>query len=396
MTKKSLVNVSFVGIGNAINAGLNFAFIIAIANTLNLDAFGKYAFLTTLLVAISRLTDFGTNSIYVAKSIIFGKKSLTHIFYTLKILLLIIAIPVSLILLLSFNFNNILILTLFVLGLIAYLINYTLQAIFQKSERFGKLVLTNLLPSVIKGIFALLLFTKLIDLNLYGAFSVFSLCIFSSALFILFLDKDQKTFNFVPKKILPALRLAYPGGISQLIQEGWPSINTSITKITSEFTDVGIFSLADKISRTFCIAAVSIFTVLLPKSAKRKKEKLGYDFKEITLLSGLILILATVSTVVVKFLMPVVFGNKFNESIGLLGILIFAAAFTAIHTFIEHIFYIEEKTKYIMYINVSKLVVFLVSTILFIPIYSLYGLAISNLIAGIFGVVATIFFIKLT
>ncbi|MBU1132954.1 oligosaccharide flippase family protein [Patescibacteria group bacterium] len=394
MIKKSLANVSFVGIGNAINAALNFAFIIAVANSLDLDSFGRYALLTTLLVAISRLTDFGTNSVYVARSIIIGKKSLQDVFYTLKILLLLIAIPVSLVILIGFKFTDITLVILFLLGLVAYLVNYTLLALFQKAENFSKLVLTNLLPSIIKGILALLLFTNLITLNLNGAFAVFSLSVFSSALFILFLENNQKRFTFVPSKILPVLRQAYPAGISQLIQEGWPSLNTTITKITQDFADVGIFSLADKISRTFSIAAVSVFTVLLPKSARRKKENKGYDFKEIILLSVLLLVLATFSIVVVKFFMPIVFGNKFDESIALLGILIFAAAFTAIHTFIEHIFYVEEKTKYIVYINVGKLLLFLLLTTILIPTYSLYGLAISNLVAGIFGVAVTIFFVE--
>lgn len=394
MIKKSLANVSFVGIGNAVNAALNFAFIIAVANSLDLDSFGKYALLTTLLVAVSRLTDFGTNSVYVARSIIIGKKSLQNTFYTLKILLFLISIPISLGILIAFKFTNVTLVILFLLGLIAYLFNYTLLAIFQKSEKFSKLILTNLLPSIFKGLFAVLLFTNLVVLNLNGAFAVFSLSVFSSVFFILFLEKDQKRFAFVPSNILPILKQAYPAGVSQLIQEGWPSLNTTITKITQNFSNVGIFSLADKISRTFSIAAVSVFTVLLPKSAKRKKEKKGYDFKEITLLSALLLILAALSIAVLKFLMPIVFGNKFNESIALLGTLIFAAAFTAIHTFIEHIFYVEQKTKYIMYINAGKLLLFLLLTVLLLPSYSLYGLAISNLVAGIFGVAITIFFIK--
>lgn len=379
----------FVGIGNIFNAVLGFAFISATAKTLDLDSFGKYALLATLLVAISKLIDFGTNSVYVAKSISTENKSLLNTFYTLKIILLLVSIPVSVITLLLFKLNSFQILLYFVLGLIAYSINYTLNPIFQKEEKFFYFILLNTLPALIKGTFAILIFTRLVSLDLTQAFEVFSLSLLSSAFMVLFLPKEYKQFKFKISQTLNLIKESYPAGISQLIYEGWPSIANSIAKIAKDFSNVGIFSIAEKITNILTLASVSVFTVLLPKNAYRKKQKLGYDFKEIIIISILIIATAFFGIFASEIFITRFMGDKFSESIPLLGLLIFASAFTSIHTFMEHYFFIEEKIKYIMYINLGKLGVFLILSAILTPILSLQGLAISNLVAALSALSST-------
>jgi len=386
---KSLQKIILVGIGNIFNAVLGFAFLSATAKTLDLESFGKYALLATLLVAISKLIDFGTNSVYVAKSISTEDKSLLDTFYTLKVILLGVSIPVSLLILFLFKLNNIQILFYFIFGLIAYSINYTLNPFFQKMEKFIQLVFLNTLPALIKGFFAILIFTKFIQLNLIQAFGVFSLSLFSSLFMILFLPKEYKIFKFRLIKTWKLLKESFPAGISQLIYEGWPSIANSVAKIAKDFSNVGIFSIAEKITNILTLASVSVFTVLLPKNAYRKKQKLGYDFKEIFIISALILISAFLGLFLSKIFISKFLGDKFSESIPLLGLLIYASAFTSIHTFMEHYFFIEEKTKYIMYINLIKLSTFLIFSVILIPFFSLQGLALANLVAALTALLLT-------
>jgi len=81
-------------------------------------------------------------------------------------------------------------------------------------------------------------------------------------------------------------------------------------------------------------------------------------------------------------------------SIPLLALLIFSSAFTSIHNFMENYFFIEEKTNYIMYINVGKLALFLIISWVLVPAYSLKGLAISNLVSAMIALIATIIFIS--
>ena len=46
---------------------------------------------------------------------------------------------------------------------------------------------------------------------------------------------------------------AFPGGTSLLISEGWSAVANTITKIYINFSNVGIYALADKLSNIFSL-----------------------------------------------------------------------------------------------------------------------------------------------
>ncbi len=392
--KKSLGKILLVGFGNVFNALLGFAFLSAVAKSLDLDPFGKYALLTTLLVALSKLIDFGTNSVYVAKSISTEEKSLLDTFYTLKIFLLLVSIPLSFVILEILGLASINMFLIFTGGLVAYAINYTLNTFFQKTEKFIHLVSLNTLPALIKGIFSYLILSGALALNLEQSFMVFSLSLFSSTLLIFFIPDEFKSFKLTITGTRTFLKKSSPAGVSQLIYEGWPSIANTIAKVAKDFSNVGVFSIAEKIANMFSIASISIFTVLLPKNAYKRKRQEDIDFKEVFNISILILIAAFFSIFISKIFISEFFGDKFIESLPLMSFLIFASAFTAIHTFMEHYFFIEEKTNYIMYINIGKLGLFIILSALLVPSLALKGLSLANLLAAIAAVLATIIFVK--
>ena len=380
--------------GNVFNALLNFTFLSMIAKTLDIESFGKYALLATLLVAVSKIIDFGTNSVYVADSISKDDETLLDTFYTLKLILLTISIPISIILLLLLKLNSPNIILYFILGLIAYTINYTLNSFFQKEQKFFHLILLNTFPAIIKGVFAVLIILNMVEFNLDRSFMVFSLSIFSSAIMWFFLPKEFKKFRFDFSKVKIYLKKSAPAGVSQLIFEGWPSISNSIAKIANSFSHVGIFAIAEKVANILQLGAISIFTILLPKNAYAKKRNEKYDFKEVFVISILILVIAFFGTFISRYFVSDFFDDKFAMSVPLLALLIFSSAFTSIHNFMENYFFIEEKTNSIMYINVGKLVLFLLISLILVPTYSLKGLAISNLISAMAALAATIIFIS--
>ena len=380
--------------GNVFNALLGFAFLSIVAKTLDIESFGRYALLATLLVAISKIIDFGTNSVYVADSISKDDETLLDTFYTLKLILLTISIPISIILLILLKLNSLNIVLYFILGLIAYTINYTLNSFFQKEQKFFHLILLNTFPAIIKGIFAVLIILNMVVFNLDRSFMVFSLSIFSSAIMWFFLPKEFKKFRFDFSKVKIYLKKSAPAGVSQLIFEGWPSISNSIAKIANSFSHVGIFAIAEKVANILQLGAISIFTILLPKNAYAKKRNEKYDFREVFVISILILVLAFFGTFISRYFVSDFFDDKYAMSIPLLALLIFSSAFTSIHNFMENYFFIEEKTNYIMYINVGKLALFLIISWVLVPAYSLKGLAILNLVSAMIALIATIIFIS--
>lgn len=382
MIKKSFLNISFVGAGHFFNAALGLLFIAAVAKVLSLEDFGKYALISSLLVFTAKLTDFGTNSLFVAKSISEGKKGLSNVLYSIKVLSFFVALAVSLIILFIFKLNTIPLLIIFVLGLIAYEINFTLYALFQKLEEYPLLILTNTLIAGIKGFFAILIFAKLYDPTLTEAFAIFAFSVYPSLLLFKFIPKELRKFKFSIDGVKDFLMQSYPAGISQIISEGWSALNNSIVKLAQNFANVGIYSLADKISSIFTLISVSIFAVLLPKNARRKRQKLDYDFNEALIISVGIMILAVLAIIIAQFLVVKVFGDKFAGSVAILDILIFASAITSINTFMENYFFVEGKTKYLMFLSLSRLFLLLVLALILMPRYALSGLAYAQLITN--------------
>lgn len=393
MLKKSLSKISLVSAGNIFNAILGFAFLTAAAKTLSVEQFGKYALLTSLLVSLTKIIDFGTNSLFVAQSIT-KSKNLINSFITLKIILIFLTLPISYFILAVFRLLNFPIFIIFTIGVFAYGKNITLFAFFQKCEKFGLAVLLNTLPALIKSVFAVFVLFGLVRLNLLQTFSIFSASMISSALLYIFLPSEFKTFKLSFAEVKDLFFNAAPAGISQFINNGWSAISNSVAKLTNTFANVGIFSLADKIANVFSLISISIFTVLLPKNAERKKDNLKYDFKETIVLSGGIIVLSVVAMGISGAFIQKVFQQKYLGSIELLNILIAASAITAIHTFIENYFYIEEETKTLLFITISKLISFLLFCALLIPIFSIKGIAFSQLISAICALIVTVIGIK--
>lgn len=392
MLKHSLFKISYVSAGNLFNAALGFAFIAIIAKTLPLEHFGKYALLTSFLVFISKIMDFGTNSTYVSQSIT-KNDNITNKFLSSKILLFLISLPISVVFLYGFNLLNLQTFIVFTIGLILYGINFTLFSYFQKKELFLKAILLNTLPAIAKGIFAALIFFKLISVDLSGAFAIFSFSMILSMIFI----------SFAPNHIIKSFKFAIdwsfikesiPAGISILIGDGWSAINNSVAKYTGSFVNVGIFSLADKISNIFSLVSLSIFTVLLPKNANRKKVSLKYDFKETMVISALILILSLIAIFAAQIFINQFFNGKFEDSIKILDILIFSSAFTAIYSFMRDYFFIEEQTHYLLWISILKLALFLIASAFLVSSMGIVGIATANLIASVAALIATVLFVK--
>ncbi len=391
MKQKSLLSIGVVSIGNISNAVLGLLFITAIARSLSLPEFGKYALLTSLLVAISKLIDFGSNSTYVAKS-------LTHenfdknIFLTLKLMLALVAIPVSFIILKILNLLNIYTLFTFTLGLMFYGVNITFFALFQKTERFLLAVGLNTFPAIIKGIFALLILTGNFLPTLNSALNIFAISMGSCIIFYFFLKKELKELKLklMPKDALKLFKISAPAGIDLTINNGWSALSNATANVLTNVSNVGIFSVADKFASVFALLSLSIFTVLLPKNAKRKT---SVDKYEMVFLSVILLFIATVVSLIPDIGFTKIFGNTFVASEYIFKILIFAAAMTAIHTFMTNYFFIYEQTKYLMYISISKVTIFITSAVFLVSFYGLVGIAYAQLLSGIGALTLTIYFL---
>jgi len=391
---KSLKKISLVGMGNIFNAGLGFLFLTAVARTLNLETFGKYALISTLLLTISKIVDFGANSVYVARSITEQNTKLSNTLFTLKVIQFLASVPISLICLKLLNVFDTATSLIFILGILAYTMNYLFYAYFQKAEKYAKMVLLNTIPQLVKGVFAVLFFTSTIIPNFNLAFGVFSLSIFAGIFLYFALPAENKKFELNIAGVAALFKESSPAGISQIVYESWGTFNNAIAKFTKGFGDVGILSLANKISNLFSLVSLSVFAVLLPKNATHKLRGTKYDYKETALIAGGIIVLAVISITGSELFITTIFGEKFSGSVRLLDILILAAAVSAIHTFIENLFFVESKTGYIIAATIVKLSTYGLTALILVPYLSLYGIAWSNLVAAVAGLITAVYFIS--
>ena len=390
-----LKKVSLVSVGNILNAVFGLIFLTACARVLSVPDFGKYALLTSLLVFMSKVVDFGSNAVFVAESLKTQDKQVLIIrFYMLKLALFAVATALSLVILRALNLADSVVALVFLAGLVFYAINVTLFAIYQSSEMFLHAVLLNSIPAVFKAGFGALVLAGFFTPSLQQFYMVFSLSMALCVALYLFIPKDFKLGtgrSVALAEVLPIFKTSAPAGISQLISQGWPAISNTIVKISKGFSDVGVFYLADKIANVFSLISLSIFTVILPQNARRKKENLPHDLKETAFLGALILLLALGFVSVSGIFVSKLFGDKFSGSLLILDILVISSAISAIHAFMENYFYIHDSTKTIMYISLIKITIFAALTFILIPPLALKGLALAQLSSSLLGLAVVIF-----
>ena len=390
--KQSVKNISLVSITNLINLGLGVLLFLAVAIKLPKEEFGVYGLLTLLLVSLSKIIDFCSNSTFVSEFIGKGKNYLNEL-VNFKILAFVFTVLLSFLILKYVNkITDIQIVVSFTLGLFFYGVNYLLFALFQKDEEFIKASLLNFFPALIKGAFGVLIIFDMFKINLTNSFQIFSLSMIASA-FLLplkFQDLKKFQFNFNIKHFISNFYLA---GMSQIINESWNTISNQILKLIRSLTDLGTFSLASKLSNVFSVISYSIYTVILASNAKRKKESLGYNLYESLILGLFLLLLASVGSIISPLFFNAVFGNKFNESILIFSVLLFSQAFASIHKFLDNYFFIEEKSKTLFLLTNIKLVLFVTLSYFLTSTYGLIGLATADLISSITITIVTFIYI---
>lgn len=390
--KESFKSISLVSAANLANLGLGLILFLAIATKLPKEEFGIYGLLTLLLVSLSKLIDFGSNSNYVTEYISKSRHYLDELI-SFKIYSFILSSFISVLLLVFLNqITSLEIVISFILGLFFYGINYTLFALFQRDEEFITASLLNFIPGLIKAVFGILIFLNVLNINLSQAFSIFSISMIGSSLFIYFKIGDLRKFRFKPS-IFHFVKNFYLAGISQTINESWGTISNQILRLIKSLADLGTFSLASKLSNVFSLISYSIYTVILTSNAKRQRDETGYNIKESLILGLFLIFLATLGSVISPYFFKLFFGNKFDDSIIIFSVLIFSQAFSSIHKFLDNYFFVEEKSRTLLYITSSKLLVFILLSVILTRNFGILGLAFADLIVSITTTVFTFIYI---
>lgn len=391
--KEGFKKISLVSITNLANLGLGLILFLAVAVKLPKEEFGLYGLLTLLLVSLSKIIDFGSNSSFVSEYISKGKNFVNELI-NFKIFAFFISSILGLIIIKYLNnISSLSIQVSFVLGLFFYGINYLLFALYQKDEKLITASLLNFFPAIIKAYFGVMAFLGAINLNLDFAFQIFALSMSGSSVLLFYKFRELSNFKF-SFEVFRFLKNFFLAGISQIINESWNTISNQILVLLRSLADLGNFSLASKLSNVFSVISYSIYTVILTTNAKRKKNFQGYNLIESLILGAALLIVATIGTIIAPFFFKIVFGDKFDESILIFSILIFSQAFASIHKFLDNYFFVEEKSQVLFLFTNIKLISFILLSTLLTINYGIVGLALADLVVSIFTTTITFIYIN--
>jgi len=380
--KDSILKIGYVSILNFINLGLGLVLFLSLAQRLTIEDFGIYALLTLLLVSLSKIIDFGSNSTFVSEFISKGKHSLNEVISFKIISFLVVSIVSVLILVFVNKIYDLTIILTFILGLFFYGINYSLFGLFQKDEEFFKASMLNFFPAIVKAIFGGLFVLGFIVPDYTLGFQVFSISMAASAIFLKFKIKEIKTFKFT-FSIKTFFKKFYLAGISQAVNESWSTISNQILALLRTLVDLGSFSLASKLSNVFSLISYSIYTVILTTNAKRRKFLISYNLTESLILGIFLIIIATIGSFIAPVFFKIFFGNKFDDSIIIFTILLFSQAFASIHKFLDNFFFIEEKSQTLLKFTSIKLFLFIILSVLLTNTYGIIGLAVADLVVSL-------------
>lgn len=376
-----LKNVFITGVGNFINAVGGFLFLAAATKALSVEQFGLYSLLIATFLLLAKITELGTTSSFVTLSIK-DDRDYTKALFLLKTLLTALMLLVLIPILLFYNLLTPSIFLACVVGLIGYAFNDFLFAQFQLRENFVLAAATNMLPALVKAAAALLILLGVVSGSFTLIIYLYFFALLASLLTAPFAKKRSSSILPTQVGIKNLAIMGFPGGISQTINIGIPAINNNLINAFGSLANVGIFSLAEKLSSIFILASYTLFTVFLPKGAKETKTLGKYNFKQAFYLSLLIVAAMVVMIAVAKPVIQHIFGAKFESSIAVLYLMVIAAGISAITSFMDNYFYIVEKTYIALAINCSRLLVLAGASFILIARSGILGAALANIIAA--------------
>ena len=196
----------------------------------------------------------------------------------------------------------------------------------------------------------------------------------------------------------------------KLLKESWPYIFSSLSvmvymridqlMIRSYLGDeeLGIYAAVLPLAMIWTFIPMTLTTSLAPFIAKKKEEgedKYWYVLKNIFRLYALLgWIICLCVVIVAPFIVNLLFGNAYSHGILVLQIIIFTNLF--INMGVAQSLWIlnEGKSKLAMYRTFIGAIVCIVSNMILIPIYGIYGAAVSAVLAQIFSTIISNIFIS--
>lgn len=270
--------------------------------------------------------------------------------------------------------------------------NLTMDWFYQGIEDQYYITVRNVVIKII-SIACLFLFVKTReDLIVYAFIYSFTIII-NSIVNILNLYKyiDIKEFDFktlIFRKHIKGILIIFIGTVSISV---YTQLSITILGYYGDNFNVGLYTTANKLNRFALLGATTLGAIMLPRLSSLYNEKKTENYvyylkKSFNYLNILSFFIFTILYTNAKYIINIMAGNEFKESILLMRILSFQIIFISLsYCFAFMILYPEGKEKKYTYIVTISSIISLILSLIFVPKFFHVGTTIISLFTEFIG-----------
>lgn len=379
-------NTLFQALGRAVMLTCSLVTTHFLTKFLGIEVWGDYVFITTIILLIFNLADFGTGTITIKKlaknkintkekALVLGQALTLKIIFTLIAWLLLAGLVLTL-----DQFQGIRCLTLLSGLVIIFLTLRTLaEAFFMANLDFIAKTVFEAGASLLSVLAIGLVVLVSQQISLSWALFIWLFSTAASAATAMWYLRKKMAFSLKPSKtkLKDFLKQSAPIGIRQLVFSLYDAgIDNFFLKTLIGSSAVGFYGLSYKIYTNLILGAAFFMNSLFPIIVKKPSHYLPKIIKQ----NGLLLLLAGTSIgLALFFLSPTIInligGPDFAPAVGVLQILALALIFGYLNHLTGYTMIALGAQKQLLYLSLLALVVNLAGNWLFIPRFGIMGAA---------------------
>jgi len=403
--KRLLSNFTSLSILQGANYILPLLTLPYLVRVLGVEYFGLLAFVTAVISYFNLLTDYGFNLTATREISIYrdDKEKVTEIFssvITIKFLLMLVSFFLLVLLVLSFDkFKTNAFLYFATFGIVVGQVLFPVW-FFQGMERMKYVMYLNVLSKLIFTV-AIFIFVQE-EKDFYIVPILTSLGYLIAGVLSLSLVKREFTIGFKSQKwetLVFYFKKSWYIFIANISNGIYTNSTVFILGLFTNNTIVGYFSAAERIIKIIQSLFAPLFQALYPYFSKKasvsKKEMLLISKKILYIVSTIALFVSLVLFISAPFVVNIVLGKEFHESIQIIQILSILPLTYVISNFLgTQIMLTNGKDKEYSNIFLYSTILNLLLSVVIAPIFQAVGIAYVTLATEILFMFSMIFFIQ--
>lgn len=387
---KSKKNIAWLLFEKGVTMGVSLITSIFIARGLGTDGYGSYSYAISLYALISPLSALGLNAIVVKELASENKGIVMSNAFIMRVVGALIGSSVLLSLsaglFIRTTYEESYIIVLLSVANIFTAIN-VVEFWFQSKVESKYTVKVRVANALIFGLLKLILVFNKSELVLFGC--VYALEVMSFSIFLYFTYRNKvRSFTFkefdicYAKKLLDSSKWLLFSSIAAVI---YLKIDQIMLAQHVSKSELGIYAVAARLSEVWYMFPMILVQTLFPKLLNLKsQDKVAYN-KELqrmcNYLFGFSILVVIVVFLISPYVIPFLFGVKYNASIDILKIHIVASIFIFLRALLSKWFIAEGLFKYSLLSQALGAITNILLNMNFIPTYGIKGAAYATVIS---------------